>query len=631
VRTFTCLLLFVIGGEQLTPAQNQAQSDLKKLTLEELMDVNVNAVSRKEEPLGPTPAAVTVITAEDIRRSGVTSIPEALRLVPGVQVARINASSWAISARGFNTQVSNKMLVQIDGRTVYSPIFGGVFWELQDLVLDDIARIEVVRGPGATLWGTNAVNGIVNIITKSAHQTKSTAIVLTGGGADDLGLASFRTGGALTPDTSYRVASKYFYRDEMVLPTGSESKDSSRFARTRFRIDSTQGANEWTLEGDVFRGFEGLLGRPDAKLLGGDVLARWSRKISNDSSIQIQASYDRLLQRETFNSDIRQRMANVDLQHQFAVGRHNVIWGGGYRWQGDTNFPMPLIRLVPAKRAYPLETAFIQDEISLSQNRLKLEIGSKFERNDFTGFEMQPSIRTSWAIHPDEFIWGAVSRAVRTPTRFDTDTEVTFPGVRLLGNPNFKSEAVVAFESGYRSRIARRLSMDVATFFNIYDNLRNTEPRGAPEVFMFFNNLNAKTYGGELSASYDVLDRLRITANYSYLGKHLRLEPGHFDIFGTQLEGNDAKHSFQVRGSADLPHRVEIDSAVRFVSRLPLPSIPGYFEFDSRLAWLPDPRVELSIIGRNLLHTHHPEFNQPLPTPPEEVQRNVYGRVALRF
>ncbi len=296
MRTFTCLLLFVIGGEQLTPAQNQAQSDLKKLTLEELMDVNVNAVSRKEEPLGPTPAAVTVITAEDIRRSGVTSIPEALRLVPGVQVARINASSWAISARGFNTQVSNKMLVQIDGRTVYSPIFGGVFWELQDLVLDDIARIEVVRGPGATLWGTNAVNGIVNIITKSAHQTKSTAIVLTGGGADDLGLASFRTGGALTPDTSYRVASKYFYRDEMVLP-----------------------------------------------------------------------------------------------------------------------------------------------------------------------------------------------------------------------------------------------------------------------------------------------------------------------------------------------HRVEIDSAVRFVSRLPLPSIPGYFEFDSRLAWLPNPRVELSIIGRNLLHAHHPEFNQPLPTPPEEVQRNVYGRVALRF
>ena len=241
------------------------------------------------------------------------------------------------------------------------------------------------------------------------------------------------------------------------------------------------------MEGDVLRAFEGLLGRPDAKLLGGDVLARWSRKISNDSSLQIQASYDRLLRRETLNSDIRQRMANVDLQHQFAVGRHNVIWGGGYRWQGDTNFPMPLIRLVPAKRAYPLETAFIHDEISLSQNRLKLEIGSKFERNDFTGFEMQPSIRTSWAIHPDEFIWGAVSRAVRTPTRFDTDTEVTLPGVRLLGNPDFKSEAVAAFESGYRSRVARRLSIDIATFFNIYDNLRNSEPRGAPEVFMFFN------------------------------------------------------------------------------------------------------------------------------------------------
>ena len=267
MRRLGCLLLLLIAGEQPSPAQNTPQTDFKKLTLEELMDVDVTSVSRKAEPLGQTAAAITLITTEDIRRSGATSIPELLRLVPGLDVARFNPGSWAISARGFNSTAANKLLVLIDDRTVYSPLFSGTFWEVQDLVLEDIARIEVVRGPGAALWGANAVNGIINIITKSAHQTKNTLTVLNGGGADDLAVGSLRTGGGINPNTSYRVFGKYFYRDQMALANGDDAKDPVRIGRTGFRLDSTRGPDEFMLEGDAYRGFEGILSRPDAKVL----------------------------------------------------------------------------------------------------------------------------------------------------------------------------------------------------------------------------------------------------------------------------------------------------------------------------------------------------------------------------
>ena len=328
MRKVGCLFMLLAIGECTSFSQNPPQADFKKLTLEELLDVNVTSVARKAEPLGRTAAAVTVITSEDIRRTGVISIAEALRLVPGMQVARINASTWAISARGFSSQLSDKMLVLMDGRTVYSPVFAGVFWELQDLVLDDIERIEVVRGPGATLWGTNAVNGIVNIITKSSHQTSSTTIVATGGGADSRAIGSVRTGGSLIRDTSYRVYGKFFDRDQLVLhERGTPAQDNSRFGRAGFRVDSSRPASEITVEGDAYRGFEGILAHPDAKFIGGNVMGRWNRRISNQSSIQVQTSYERLLRRVQPNSEIHQRIFDIDLQHQFTIRAHNVTWG----------------------------------------------------------------------------------------------------------------------------------------------------------------------------------------------------------------------------------------------------------------------------------------------------------------
>jgi len=610
-------------------SQTPSQPDFKKLTLEELLDVNVTSVSRRDEPLGQTAAAITVITSEDIRRTGVTSIPEALRLVPGMQVARIGASSWAISARGFNSQLSDKMLVLIDGRTVYSPIFAGVFWELQDLVLDDVDRIEVVRGPGGTLWGANAVNGVVSIITKSAHRTRSTTIIATGGGAESLASASFREGAAISPDTSYRVYGKYSYRDQLVFPNGTPSQDSARFGRVGFRVDSSKGQNEFTLQADAFRGLEGLPGRPDAKLLGGDLLGRWSRRIANDSSIQVKASYDRLLRRALPNSDIHQKIFDIELQHDFAAGVHQITWGAGYRWNNDTAFPMPSLQFIPVSRTYPLGTAFIQDEILLAQDRLRLQFGSKFEHNDFSGFEVQPSIRASWTIRPEAFMWVAVSRALRTPTRFDTDSNIPEGAVTLFGNKDFKSEDVVAFESGYRSQIARRISADFAAFFNIYDDLRTIELVPGPRTAVsFLNNLNAKTYGGEVSVNFDATESLRFSSGYAYLGKRLRMDPGHIDFAGNSLEGNDPKHQFFIRAAVDISQRIEWDSTLRFVSRLPSPATPKYFEFDARIGWNPMATVELSAIGRNLLHKRHTEFAQ---TTTIQAQRDVYGRVAIRF
>ena len=629
IKTVWLLVLFSVI-ECRSFAQDP-QTDFKKLTLEELLDVNVTSVARRAEPLGRTAAAISVITSDDIRRTGVTSVAEALRLVPGMQVARINASSWAISARGFSSVLSDKMLVLIDGRTAYSPIFAGVFWELQDLVLDDIDRIEVVRGPGATLWGTNAVNGVVNIITKSAHQTKSVSMIATGGGAETLAVTSFRIGDVYNADTSYRFYGKYSYRDQFVLPDETPAQDSSRFGRLGFRIDSSQGPNELTLEGTSFRGYEGVFGFSDAKLLGGNVLGRWNRQTSNTSSIQLQISYDRLLRRVEPNTDIRQRILDIDWQHQFSLASHNLTWGAAYRWNDDTTFPTLTLQFAPAARTYPLAAFFVQDEIPFLQNRLRLQMGSKFEHNDFTGFEIQPSLRASWAIHSDEYLWGAVSRAVRTPTRFDTESTVNVLGLTLAGNPNFESEDLTAIEVGYRSKLTQRLSADVATFFNVYDNLRSSEVIGfRPPQARFFNNLDAKTYGGEISAHYDALEALRFHAGYSYLVKRLRMEPRHADVFGNDIEGNDPKHQLFIRASIDLPRRVEVDSTMRYVGRLPLPPVPRYFELDTRVGWSPTPTVELSAIGRNLLHARHLEFDQPNPVT-EHIQRDIFGRIAVRF
>jgi iron complex outermembrane recepter protein len=610
-------------------AQNPPQEELKKLSLEDLMDINVTAVSRNATPILRTAAAITVLTAEDIRRSGVTNIPELLRLVPGLNVARQNAGSWGISARGFNSVAADKMLVLIDGRTVYSPLFSGTFWETLDLVLDDIERIEVVRGPGATLWGANAVNGIINIVMKSAFQTKGTYAVLRGGGAYDLASAAARYGGSLRQDTNYRLSAKYSYRDQMKFANGTDAQDSTRFGRLGFRVDRARTADDITVEGDFYNGLAGFPGRQDSKLFGGSVQGRLVHRFSN-SELQVQTYFQRDYRRVSLQSEFFQRVFDVDVQHRIPVGSHHrFTWGAEYRWNADETRPTAVLSFVPAERTYPMVTSFVQDEISLAANRVEIDVGSKFEHNDFSGFEIQPSVRANWLIEENQAVWASVSRAVRTPTRFDSDIRFSPPGLTIFGNPDFKAEALVAYEAGYRASPNRRFSLDIATFINVYDRLRSVEFRPSNRA-LELNNLNARTYGGEVEGNFDATSWLRLRTNYSYLFKRLTTESGTVDLFAGTLEGNDPRNQFLVQALTNLPGRLEWDTTLRFVGSLPAPVVPHYTELDSRLGWDPIPGLEVSLIGRNLLDRAHPEFGPPSPFR-EEVERNIYVRLAFRF
>ncbi len=628
MRGLICLLLLTVAAGR-GSAQDLAQNQVKRLSIEELLDIDVTSVRRSAEPIGRTAAAITVLTSEDIRRSGATTLPEVLRLIPGLHVARFNATSWAISARGFNSTAANKLLVMIDGRTVYSPIFSGVFWDAQDLVLEDILRIEVVRGPGATLFGANAVNGIINVITKSAHQTTGAVVIASGGGADDLARLSVRVGAMATPNVAYRAYGKFLYRDQMALANGGDAKDSAGIGRIGFRADATHGSDDAVVETDIYRGEEGILGRDNARVWGGDILGRWTRRISMTSEFQLQGYIDRNYRRVPLQSDFDQQTFDLDMQHRFnATPSQTIVWGAGFRWSHDSTKPTPVLTFSPQSRNYPLATAFIQDEVSLAKDRLKVLFGSKFEHNDFTGFELQPGVRVAWDVDAQQTVWGAVTRAVRTPTRFDSDIRYTPPGIVIAGNPDFESEDVVAFELGYRTRLRNRVSLDLASFYNVYDKVRSLEFKGAPGNVLLLNNLNAKSWGGEASMNVDVTEWLRVGAGYANLGRTLTAEPGSRDVFNGTLEGNDPRHQFMTHASADLPHNMEFDSTLRYVSSLPAPVVPRYWEMDARAGWSPSSKVDFSVVGRNLLDAQHPEFGPPSPFR-EEVERNIFGQVRL--
>ena len=627
MRNLVCVVAIGVSVcMSIRPAHGQ--TDLKRLSLEELMDVDVTSVGRTRLPLERTAAAVTVITAEEIRRSGITNIPELLRVIPGVQVARMNAGSWAISARGFNSTAANKLLVQIDGRPVYSPLFSGTFWEIQDLVLDEIARIEVVRGPGASLYGPNAVNGIINIITKSAHLTKQPYVTINGGGAEDLAVVSGRVGGG-TGDTSYRVDTKYFYRDQLRLANGLDALDTARTGRMGYRVDSTHGSNDFTLQGDFYNGSIGIgSNREDGKLLGGNILGRALHRFAGGSELQVQSYFQRDYRRVPLQSEFSQEIFDVEFQHDFQLSRHGITWGGQFRSNHDDTRVTPVLSFSPGSRTYPFVSGFVVDEISLARERVLVTVGSKFEHNDFSGGEIQPSVRASWLVKTDHSLWAALSRAVRTPTRFDSDIRFGPPGLTIFGNPDFQAEELVAYEMGYRGRPHPQVTLDAAVFYNVYDQLRSLEPLSLGTIIER-NGLNATSHGFEIESMFDVTSDVRLRGYYSFLGKSLSFDPGVVGLLAS-LEGNDPRHQFRFETSIDLPRNFEFDSAVRFVGELPDPIVPGYSEVDARLGWNPTRGIETALIGRNLLRPRHPEFGAPGPNR-IEAERNVYARITLRF
>ena len=609
-------------------------SELKKLSIEELMEVDVTSVSRRSERVSQAAAAVTVITSEDIRRSGVTSLPEALRLANGLHVARFDSRTWAISARGFNISTANKMLVLIDGRSIYTPLFSGVFWDVQDVLLEDVDRIEVVRGPGATLWGANAVNGVINIITKGARQTQG-GLVNAGAGTEERGFGALQHGGTLGEKTWYRAYGKYRSLDALALARGGSAEDPLRMAQGGFRVDGDRSARDsFTVQGDVYDGRIGELVRPDTDVSGGNLLGRWARRFSEASSLDLQVYWDRTHRRVPTQFEEDRDTWDVELQHRLplgASGRHDLVWGLGYRSSTDDVEDSPVLVWVPEHRTQDLFTAFAQDEISLVPDRLRLTLGARLESHEIAGTEVQPTVRLAWTPSERQILWGAVSRAVRAPTRIDQDSRfLAGPVVIVRGSRDFDFEEVVAYELGYRLQPRASTSVDLATFYNVYDNLRSQErpASGAPIPITLANKLNAETYGAELRLNVQVTPWWRLYSGYTYFHKDLSLDPDSTDATGGRAEGNDPDHRFALRSYLDLPGRLELDAWLRYVDRLPSPRVPSYTELDLRLGWRATDRLELSLVGQNLLHDQHAEF---FTATPEEVERSVYGKATWRF
>ncbi|MBI2927323.1 MAG: TonB-dependent receptor [Verrucomicrobia bacterium] len=666
---------FVHAAEANPAALPPAQ--LGELSLEQLMNLEVISVSKRAEKISSAPAAIFVLTQDDLRHIGVTSLAEALRLVPGLNVARADAHTWAVSARGFNDVFANKLLVQIDGRSVYTPLFSGVHWDVQDTLLEDIDRIEVVRGPGGTLWGANAVNGVINILTKPAKDTLG-LLVTAGGGTEEHGYVGARYGLPLADRAWLRFYGKYFNRDDSVM-LGSErpGEDDWRVGQGGFRLDwEPSQANALTLQGDLYAGREEqifhanaltppyALARPnDLNFSGGNVLGRWTHAFSAESELQVQLYFDRTVRNSVSLHETRDTY-DLDAQHHFPLGaRQEVVWGVGYRFSHDELGDGLNIFFPDHSRDLQLFSAFAQDEIALVKDRLKLTVGSKFEHNDFSGFEAQPSARLAWEPHERHTLWASVARAVRTPSRAEAGVRINGsvlppgpPGppassgaalpamIGFFGSEDFRSEHLLAYELGYRLRPHERVALDLAGFFNDYAHLRSLE-QGTPRLegtplptnvllpMTAANHLVGTAYGMELAANYQLADWWRLTAAYTFLELQVRARHGSTDISAPTLEGQSPQQQFTLRSSLDLPGQVELDAALRYVDQLPGLGVPAYTALDVRLGWRPVRNLELSLVGQNLLDDRHPEFlASPFTrTQSTEVERSFFGKLTWRF
>ena len=660
-----------------TNAQCPDVSLIKDKTIEELLGMEVTSVSKRTQKVADAAAAIFVITPEDIRRSGATSIPEALRLVPGLEVARIDENKWAIGSRGFNGRFDNKLLVLIDGRSVYTPLFSGVYWNVQDVMLEDVDRIEVIRGPGATLWGANAVDGVINIITKKAKCTQA-AVVTVGAGTEERGSGSVRYGDKIGNDTYYRVYTKYFDWGPSEYGSGMAAHDGWDMLRGGFRADWTPaGANSMTVQGDVYRSRYGetltvpSLAAPysstfpnDGQYTGGNLLGRWNR-LSEGSSMSLQMYFDNTTIADNSLFVDHQNIFDVDFQHGFHVGdSQQFVWGLGYRSIRDRNDSSFSVSLQPNQLTLNHFGAFVQDEISLVKS-LRITIGSKFEHNDFTGLEVEPNARLLWTLTPNQSVWTAVSRAVRTPALTEEGLRLNsavippatpsnpapFPAiVAVLGSKQFQSEDLLAYEAGYRVQATKSFSADIAAFYNNYSNLRTAEPglpslEGAPiptDVLVPFiaqNKMSGGTYGVELFADWRLVKnqitgapKWRVVGSYSYLQMDIHKDSNSLDPTADLPNGSSPRHQWYLRSSLDFAKHFDQDTTIRFVDKLPSLGIPSYYSLDAHLGWRPHSSVEFSIGGQNLLNNRHFEFVPDfINTSPTEVKRTVYGSMTFRF
>jgi iron complex outermembrane receptor protein len=619
--------------DSLPPADSSSATLLKTLSVEELMNVVVTSVSRRAEPLSHAASAIQVITSEDIRRSGATSLPEALRLASNLQVAQVDSREWAISARGFNGTIANKLLVLIDGRTVYTPLFSGVFWDVQDVMLEDINRIEVISGPGATLWGANAVNGVINVITKSPQDTQGLLVSGGAGGALD-GFGSARYAGTGGKGLSYRVYGKGFDRQASVVPvTGLDAADDWQMGQGGFKVEwENSSENRFSLQGDVYGGQMTMPAGSDAYLNGGNVMGRWSRTLSPTSDIRLKVYFDRTYRDNPGDFAEGLNTYDAEFQHRILIGRrHNVVWGLSYRLLDDHLRNSASLAFLPADDVAQRYGGFIQDEIGLVPERLTLVVGTKVEHNEFVGFEIQPSGRLNWRMGQRGTLWAAVSRALRAPSRLDRDLFAPGqPPYFLAGGANFHSEELIAYELGYRLQ-HRALMLSLASFYNRYDGLRSLEQQNPPNPLplVIGNGAEGESYGAELTAEYKVADAWRIRAGYTEMRVNLWAKPTSTDPSAGANESFSPDRQFSLNSSVDLPLDLRVDGGLRYVGEIANQQLPSYTELDARLTWSPTDQLDLSLVGQNLLHRRHAEFGTP--TTRRELERGVHGAVQWHF
>ena len=628
LQVCACLGVCVVYSAA-TQAQAQSSAalpaDLTEISLESLANIQVTSVSKRAENLSGAAAAVFVLTGREIRRSGVRSLPEALRLVPGLTVARIDAHTWAVTVRGFNGSIADKLEVLMDGRSLYTPFFSGVFWDEKNTFLEDIDRIEVIRGPGATLWGANAVNGVINIVTKSAGDTQGT--FAEAGGGNETKFAGARHGGKLGESGHYRAYVQSFRFGENQRVSGVDANDNWDQTQAGFRTDWVRGEKDaFTVQGDVYEGaIDTLL---ETEMEGHNLIGRWTRALSDTSDMSLQFFYDHFRRDVPATPYIEERDTyDIDFSHRFQWRpAHEIVWGGGYRRSSDDIQSMIFL---PDRRTVATVNLFVQDQISVS-DKLKVTVGSKFEDNDFSGFEVQPSVRFAYLLDDQRTVWGAVSRAVRTPNRLDQDL---FAPPFVVGSSDFESETVVAYELGYRTQLRDDLSLDTALYYNRYEKLRGVNNSVAPSTIS--NEGEGDGYGVEISALWQVNPNWRVNAGYNF--QHLDIDPlsGSSDTGIDNADRNDPHHQVLLRSSWDLRDNWTLDGTLRHVSGLPdqhptgsSANVGSYSDLDLRLAWQYSKPVEFAVVGRNLLHDSHVEFGT---NDPVEIERSLMGTVTWRF
>ena len=665
--------------------------DLTEMSLEDLMSLEVSSFSKKDEKLSETPAAVFVITNDDIRRSGATSIPEALRMAPGLQVSQINASTWAISSRGFAGQFANKMLVMIDGRSVYTPLFSGVYWDVQDTRLADVDRIEVIRGPGGTVWGANAVNGVINIITKNATETQGLSVVSGVGTHDNYG-GSVRYGGTFGDNTAWRAYGKVMDREgREAVNGGGDLNDDWNLRSGGGRVDATITSRDTlTFSGDFYDGdihedqtvITGLfpattaLVDKDQDVRGGNVLARWTHEFSETSTSALQVYYDQTSRESRLGVDEDRYTWDADLSHYFAVtDTVDVNWGAGYRYSWDETTTSVSTNFIPQNRAAKLASAYLQGSWDALPDLLTFTAGSKFEYNNFSGYEYQPSVRFLATPLTGHTFWGSVSRAVRTPSRADQDVSIItgansftvcgfalpFPPFTCLaqvpvttatvisGNPDQASEELTSFELGYRFLGSETATLDVAAYYNEYDDLRSIEPNFATTgtiqngivlapALMFDNRINGDTFGVELTSTIRVTDWWRVVANYSFIEMDIEPRSSSFDTASAAAyEGSTPDHIASLRSSWDMPFNTEADVMIYYMNHLESAGegggvrVPNNIGVSARLGWQPIEGLDISIIGQSLNDHRRHEFAGSVGTNASYIERGVYGRVSWNY